>query len=121
MAIFRGPAGHSQNNASNPPPHQPLDVEAWAGEAARSLAALSLSSPGSILRSAQPLVIPLEEGLNSRRVDQTEAPHHEDSSPAYRPRREPLRRDSLKRREALLKGKEGSRRRQRWENGSCTG
>lgn len=32
-------------------------------------------------------------------------------------RREPLRRDSLKRREALLKGKDGSRRRQRWENG----
>ncbi|KAL3460524.1 R3H-associated N-terminal domain-containing protein [Aspergillus heterothallicus] len=31
-------------------------------------------------------------------------------------RREPLRRDSLKKREALLKGKDGSRRRQRWEN-----
>lgn len=31
-------------------------------------------------------------------------------------RREPIRRDSLKRRELLLKGKEGSRRRQRWEN-----
>lgn len=28
------------------------------------------------------------------------------------------RRDSLKRREALLRGKEGSRRRQRWENGT---
>ncbi|KAL2379323.1 hypothetical protein RJZ90_005369 [Blastomyces dermatitidis] len=37
------------------------------------------------------------------------------SSVTYR-RREPLRRDSLKRRDALLKGKEGSRRRQRWEN-----
>jgi len=34
-----------------------------------------------------------------------------------RPRKEPLRRDSLKGREALLRGKEGSRRRQRWENG----
>ncbi|TVY25313.1 hypothetical protein LHYA1_G005427 [Lachnellula hyalina] len=33
-----------------------------------------------------------------------------------RPRKEPLRRDSLKGREALLRGKEGSRRRQRWEN-----
>jgi len=31
-------------------------------------------------------------------------------------RKELVRRDSLKRREALLKGKEGSRRRQRWEN-----
>ncbi|KAG8630671.1 hypothetical protein KVT40_002290 [Elsinoe batatas] len=31
-------------------------------------------------------------------------------------RRSPIRRDSQKRRDALLKGKEGSRRRQRWEN-----
>ncbi|KAK6507485.1 hypothetical protein TWF481_005916 [Arthrobotrys musiformis] len=30
--------------------------------------------------------------------------------------RRPLRRDSMKRREALIKGKEGTRRRQRWEN-----
>lgn len=35
-----------------------------------------------------------------------------------RKQREPMRRDSLKRREALLKGKEGSRRRQKWENGA---
>lgn len=33
-------------------------------------------------------------------------------------RSEPIRRDSLKRREALLKGKEGSRQRRRWENGT---
>ncbi len=33
-------------------------------------------------------------------------------------RSEPVRRDSLKRREALLKGKEGSRQRRRWENGT---
>ncbi|RDL39889.1 Uncharacterized protein BP5553_04229 [Venustampulla echinocandica] len=33
-----------------------------------------------------------------------------------KPAKEPLRRDSLKRRDALLKGKEGTRRRQRWEN-----
>jgi hypothetical protein len=32
-------------------------------------------------------------------------------------RKEPLKRDSQRRREALLRGKEGSRRRQRWENG----
>lgn len=30
---------------------------------------------------------------------------------------EPMRRDSLTRRDALLKGKEGSRQRRRWENG----
>jgi hypothetical protein len=34
---------------------------------------------------------------------------------------EPLKRkDSMKRREALLKGHEGSRRRQKWENGKLT-
>merc|ERR1711939_957446 len=31
-----------------------------------------------------------------------------------------LRRDSIERREALLKGKEGSRQRRRWENGKPT-
>lgn len=32
-----------------------------------------------------------------------------------------LRRDSIERREALLKGKEGSRQRRRWENGNPPG
>ncbi|MCJ1468885.1 hypothetical protein MMC07_007515 [Pseudocyphellaria aurata] len=114
MAIHHGPDLDSQNGAVNPPPYLPSDVEAWTAEAARSLATLSLSLPGSVRRTTEPLLIPLEEGLNSRR--NVEAPHHEDSSSSDRPRREPLRRDSLKRREALLKGKEGSRRRQRWEN-----
>jgi hypothetical protein len=36
-------------------------------------------------------------------------------------RRTPIRRDSQVRREALLKGKEGSRRRQRWENDHLVG
>lgn len=31
-----------------------------------------------------------------------------------------LRRDSIERREAFLRGKEGSRQRRRWENGNCT-
>lgn len=34
------------------------------------------------------------------------------------PRRPPSRRDSMRKREALLKGKEGSRQRRRWENGN---
>ena len=33
------------------------------------------------------------------------------------PERKLVRRDSMERREALLKGKEGSRQRRRWENG----
>jgi hypothetical protein len=39
-------------------------------------------------------------------------------TPDY-PARKLVRRDSLDRREALLKGKEGSRQRRRWENGKC--
>lgn len=120
MAISARPDLHSQNSTANPAPYQPSDIEAWTEEAARSLAALSLSSPGSLRRTAEPLVIPLE-GLSSRPIDQTQTLHHENSSSDFRPRREPLRRDSLKRREALLKGKEGSRRRQRWENGPYIG
>ena len=40
-----------------------------------------------------------------------------DSKPTSAPPRKLVRRDSLDRREALLKGKEGSRQRRRWENG----
>jgi hypothetical protein len=36
------------------------------------------------------------------------------------PERKIARRDSMERREALLKGKEGSRQRRRWENGTFT-
>lgn len=61
------------------------------------------------------LTIPLDEHQAARdRQASTEGPPL--PAQVYR-RREPIRRDSLKRREALLKGKEGSRRRQRWENG----
>ena len=44
-------------------------------------------------------------------------------SPVRTPRKElPVRpgRDSMKGRDAMLKGKEGSRRRQRWENGNSS-
>lgn len=40
-----------------------------------------------------------------------------DTKPTTTTTRKILRRDSLDRREALLKGKEGSRQRRRWENG----
>lgn len=87
-------------------------MDFWTEEATRSSGIVSHSSPANIRRTVESLEIPLEEDLGSLRI------HAEDDS-NHRPCREPLRRDSLKRREALLKGKEGSRRRQRWENGSC--
>lgn len=99
-----------------------IDVEAWTVEqAAERLRATRLSSPPVIPRGTSVTIdIPLD--------DETPAAAAKDAAPQATPRareavhtvysrRTPVRRDSLKRREALLKGKEGSRRRQRWENG----
>jgi hypothetical protein len=41
-----------------------------------------------------------------------------DAAPRVYTERKLLRRDSMERRDALLKGKEGSRQRRRWENGT---
>ena len=119
MAIYPNASAYVQ---SGPPialqPH-PINIEAWTEEATQSLSAVSLGSPGGVPGTSVSLAIELDEA----------SPHEQDgiagiargadnASAGSRPRREPLRRDSLKRREALLKGKEGSRRRTRWENGS---
>ena len=95
-------------SAPDTSPPYAINIEAWTEEATQSLSAVSLS-PGSVPGTGVSIAIDLDD----RRAD--------DTSSGYRPRREPLRRDSLKRREALLKGKEGSRRRVRWENGIILG
>jgi hypothetical protein len=88
-----------------PPAQQPatgsgVDIEAW------TVAALeSLSISPSAVGTGVTLSIPLDA-----RDEKDDTPKH------LRPSKL-LSRDSQKRREALLKGKEGSRRRQRWENG----
>jgi len=85
-----------------PPSQQPqvaqgaVEIEAWTVSALQSL---NISSARGTTLS-----IPLDTDGTPK-------------LPAYKPRKEPLKRDSQKRREAVLKGKEGSRRRQRWENG----
>jgi hypothetical protein len=92
--------------SSVPPPEQQasvaaagINIEAWTVSAMQSLS-LSPTLPSGMKLSS----IPLDE------------PAQVDSTPKHlRPK--VLVRDSQKRREALLKGKEGSRRRQRWENG----
>lgn len=93
-------------------------VEAWTIEhASEALAATHLSSPTPANRTpAVTLDIPLDDTHPPKST--ANLPPHARVEPVhtvYR-RREPIRRDSLNRREALLKGKEGSRRRQRWEN-----
>ncbi|KAI9821158.1 MAG: hypothetical protein M1827_003892 [Pycnora praestabilis] len=98
-----------------------IPIEAWTEQTTEALHAMIVSSPektnaGNDLRS---LSIPLDEPpfreggkvpiLLCEGVTQPK-------ESGFVKKRDPVRRDSLKRREALLKGKEGSRRRQRWEN-----
>ncbi|KAI9753773.1 MAG: hypothetical protein M4579_005007 [Chaenotheca gracillima] len=122
------------------PQRVPVSIEEWAStQAARIIEASrgnNAQSPLTLRQRATlggsgprvPLSIPLDgadadadddaAGTVRRRVvlrpraGEPEDEEVEEGKPArWRPRR-----DSLKRREALLKGKEGSRRRQRWEN-----
>lgn len=97
-----------------------LDIEAWTISA---LEALSVS-PTATGTTGRPLGIPLDEhpGANAQpaaarvvtiaTVDGTQPTTDAAVTP---PRRPPSRRDSLRRRELLLKGKEGSRQRRRYD------
>lgn len=107
MAVGDIPSSPQQATA----PPQPIDIEAWTEQATVALSSVAISAPGDALQGTSvTLAIPLDEHDAPAAA---EAP-----TGGYYRRKEPLRRDSLKRREALLKGKEGSRRRQRWENGT---
>ena len=105
-----------------PPPSSIERVEAWTvSQAADALANTSLASPTPV-RPAAPAV------RTPTRAPRASITLSDDSSSPPPPRKERatvhtvhgrrqlIRRDSQKSREALLKGKEGSRRRQRWEN-----
>lgn len=115
MAIGDIPSSPQQATA----PPQPIDIDAWTEQATVALGSVTISVPGDAPQTAPvTLAIPLDE-----HDAPTAAAHPVGASAAakeggYYRRKEPLRRDSMKRREALLKGKEGSRRRQRWENGT---
>ena len=107
--------------ATEPRETTPIDVESWTEQATESLQNVSLSAvppPANLLRGASvSLAIPLDDAGS---ISEEEPRPVISSTPKVHTvygRREPVRRDSLKRRDALLKGKEGSRRRQRWENG----
>lgn len=113
MAIYPSPSANVHGNTPSSSPPQPINIEASTEQATQSLDTTSLVSPGGVRGRSVSLAIDLDENPALKRDH-----HADDTSSTYRPRREPLRRDSLNRREALLKGKEGSRRRTRWENGS---
>lgn len=142
MAIH--PTLSPQSNAQGTlSPQQARAISAWSEQAAAHLGNLTISdsvpaadqhragpeSPstrGALRGTTVTLSIPLEDPVPStgntsaprvKLLGQPSAQTQQVPSVSFR-RREPLRRDSLKRREALLKGKDGSRRRQRWENGT---
>ncbi|KAF2835220.1 hypothetical protein M501DRAFT_999248 [Patellaria atrata CBS 101060] len=101
---------------SNPTPAQSTpsaaQIEAWTEQAAVALAGITISAPP--IPTPVALEIPLDAHERQQRI--APAPIANDILDGYVKRKEPLRRDSLKRREALKMGREGSRRRQRWEN-----
>lgn len=102
-----------------------IDVEAWTEQATQALQAVALTSPPdeTTRGPSVTLTIPLDGQAPRNNDEAGDAPagerplRRQSSIHTVYGRREPIRRDSLKRREALLKGKEGSRQRRRWENG----
>lgn len=119
MAIYPDANAYAQNGAPNASVPHSTNIEAWTEQVTQSIGSVSLVSPGAVPGTNASLAINLDEPTHQRRDESAGDAHHADgASLGYRPRRDSLRRDSLKRREALLKGKEGSRRRTRWENGS---
>ncbi|KAI0428420.1 R3H-associated N-terminal domain-containing protein [Xylaria sp. FL1042] len=110
---------HTANTASDqtslPLNAQGVDIAAW------TISALESLSVSPVARgTGAPLSIPLDE--TKAAAAKKEKPSVSIFDPRARssaitpPPRPPSRRDSLKRREALLRGNEGSRQRRRWEN-----
>lgn len=117
MAIFNAvpPPGEltpGQTPSAQAPPIQgPIDLDAWTASALQSLSVSPVARG-----TGTPLAI---------RIDQNPSPKREkpavtlpDAETPEAPCRPPSRRDSQRRRDALLKGNEGSRQRRRWENGT---
>lgn len=110
MAIHARPEAHSQGTPSAVAFVLPINVEAWAEDTAQMQ---SLASQNELRKISTSPAIALDEPTKANEQARVDDAHSGDHV-----RREPMRRDSLQRREALLRGKEGSRRRIRWENGS---
>ncbi|KAH9868853.1 hypothetical protein J1614_007928 [Plenodomus biglobosus] len=112
MAIGDAPSSPAQAM-----PVQPLDIQAWTEQATVALGSVTLATPGEVVQGTSvTLAIPLDEHDAPRASARPMGVAAAATEGGYYRRKEPIRRDSMKSREALLKGKEGSRRRQRWEN-----
>ncbi|TDZ54273.1 hypothetical protein CTRI78_v006442 [Colletotrichum trifolii] len=95
-------------------PTAPIDIEAW------TISALESLSVSPVARgTGTPLAINIDEQV---KTDATVTIATDVPATNQTPIRRPLsRRDSQKKREALLKGNEGSRARRRWENDRLVG
>jgi R3H-associated N-terminal domain len=139
MAIHPSLQPHIANQSSLTP-QQALTISTWTEQATTALQNLDISALASkptvsasdptVQGASVPLTIPLDEppqkrdtvtASRARVMGNGLGVRVQSNLPSDATRREISRRDSLKRREALLKGKEGSRRRQRWENGMSWG
>ncbi|KAI0974492.1 R3H-associated N-terminal domain-containing protein [Xylaria arbuscula] len=108
----------SSNSSTQPslPTDAGVDIEAWTVSALESLSVSPVARG-----TGAPLSIPLGDAQVATAKREKEKPSvsfydARAQSGVTPPPRPPSRRDSLKRREALLKGNEGSRQRRRWEN-----
>ena len=107
---------HTISNAST----ATVDIEAWTASALESL------SIGPVARgTGNALSIPLDGSHPSEPPQQPQMKLRAVGfdgvgTSVTPPRRPPSRRDSIKRREAMRMGKEGSRQRRRWENGTVS-
>ncbi|KKY38009.1 putative uv-damaged dna-binding protein [Diaporthe ampelina] len=118
-ALQSQPTAHSQNASQQQPPAAsgPIDIEAWTTSALESLSV----SPTATGTTGRPLAIPLDEHTNAQpasprvAIATADGAAHPTTDAVTPPRRPPSRRDSLRRRELVLKGKEGSRQRRRYD------
>ncbi|KAF2965234.1 hypothetical protein GQX73_g8331 [Xylaria multiplex] len=91
-----------------------VDIEAWTVSALESLSVSPVARG-----TGTPLSIPLDEAKANAKKEKPSVSIFDSrarSGAITPPPRPSSRRDSMKRREALLKGNEGSRQRRRWEN-----
>ncbi|KAH6895727.1 R3H-associated N-terminal domain-containing protein [Thelonectria olida] len=129
MAIYSAvPPPDQQTNVSATPPPPPainapstpvtngaIDIDAWTISALQSLSVSPVARG-----TGSPLAINLDEEVKVKvKAKETSVVRNVDFVEDMEPgplRRPPSRRDSQRTRDALLKGKEGSRQRRRWEN-----
>ncbi|MCJ1308188.1 Thymidylate synthase [Agyrium rufum] len=118
MAIYLSESATAGASIPNPAQNErPIDIAAWTVQATEALHDLSLNPHVLPRGTSVSLVIPLDEQSTQHREEASRGQKAEERHPTtYRPQSKLFRRDSLKRREAVLKGREGSRRRVRWEN-----